>query len=331
MSVVGDLVPELTGTVGEAPGEVGVDDHPDAACGSTSARRATRRRCRAPQHVAPPGRRSFGRTKLGPALPPHDRGTARNRRRIRSGCRGDQPHARLLDREISRTIGGMVAIDVNSDLGESYGVWMLGDDAAMLGIVTSANVACGFHAGDPSVLRAACRLAVENDVAIGAQVSFPDLPGFGRRHLDMAPEELRYALCCTNSVRSTRSPRSPAPKSPTSSRTARCTTRRRPTRPPPERSSRPPSSSTSRLRSSACPARSCSPLPTPPGSKASRRHSPTRWTGPTVVWCRAGALQRAHRSRRGGRTGGPPRHRQRDRRDPRDGGHRESTVDLRPR
>jgi 5-oxoprolinase (ATP-hydrolysing) subunit A len=88
----------------------------------------------------------------------------------------------------------MVAIDVNSDLGESYGVWTLGDDAAMLGIVTSANVACGFHAGDPSVLRAACTLAVHNDVAIGAQVSFPDLPGFGRRHLEMAPDELRDAV-----------------------------------------------------------------------------------------------------------------------------------------
>ena len=88
----------------------------------------------------------------------------------------------------------MVAIDVNSDLGESYGVWTLGDDAAMLGIVTSANVACGFHAGDPSVLRAACRLAVHHDVAIGAQVSFPDLPGFGRRHLEMEPDELRDAV-----------------------------------------------------------------------------------------------------------------------------------------
>lgn len=88
----------------------------------------------------------------------------------------------------------MVAIDVNSDLGESYGVWTLGDDAAMLGIVTSANVACGFHAGDPSVLRAACTLAVQNDVAIGAQVSFPDLPGFGRRHIDMTPSELRDAV-----------------------------------------------------------------------------------------------------------------------------------------
>jgi UPF0271 protein len=85
----------------------------------------------------------------------------------------------------------MVAIDVNSDLGESYGVWKLGDDDAMLELVTSANVACGFHAGDPSVLRAACIRAVECDVAIGAQVSYPDLIGFGRRHLDMAPAELR--------------------------------------------------------------------------------------------------------------------------------------------
>ncbi len=88
----------------------------------------------------------------------------------------------------------MVGIDLNSDLGESYGVWTLGDDAAMLGIVTSANVACGFHAGDPSVLRATCRLAVENEVAIGAQVSFADLAGFGRRHVDMAPDELRDAV-----------------------------------------------------------------------------------------------------------------------------------------
>lgn len=88
----------------------------------------------------------------------------------------------------------MVAIDVNSDLGESYGVWTLGDDDAMLAVVTSANVACGFHAGDPTVLRAACRRAVERDVAIGAQVSYPDLLGFGRRHLDMDVAELCDAV-----------------------------------------------------------------------------------------------------------------------------------------
>ncbi len=88
----------------------------------------------------------------------------------------------------------MVAIDVNSDLGESFGIWKLGDDAAMLALVTSANVACGFHAGDPSTLRATCASAVANQVAIGAQVAYPDLVGFGRRHLDMSPSELRDAV-----------------------------------------------------------------------------------------------------------------------------------------
>lgn len=88
----------------------------------------------------------------------------------------------------------MVSIDLNSDLGESFGVWTVGDDDAMLGVVTSANVACGFHAGDPSVLRAACIGAVRHDVAIGAQVSYPDLAGFGRRYLDMTPDELRDAV-----------------------------------------------------------------------------------------------------------------------------------------
>lgn len=88
----------------------------------------------------------------------------------------------------------MVAIDLNSDLGESYGVWKLGDDEAMLAVVTSANVACGFHAGDPGTLRAACQRAVQENVAIGAQVSYPDLVGFGRRHLDMAADELRDAV-----------------------------------------------------------------------------------------------------------------------------------------
>lgn len=88
----------------------------------------------------------------------------------------------------------MVSIDLNSDLGESYGVWRLGDDDAMLDLVTSANVACGYHAGDPSTLRAVCGEAAARGVAIGAQVSYPDLLGFGRRHLDMAPDELRDAV-----------------------------------------------------------------------------------------------------------------------------------------
>jgi 5-oxoprolinase (ATP-hydrolysing) subunit A len=75
----------------------------------------------------------------------------------------------------------MDTLDLNSDLGESFGRWVLGDDEAMLGLVTSANVACGFHAGDPSTLRAVCSAAVANGVAIGAQVAYPDLLGFGRR------------------------------------------------------------------------------------------------------------------------------------------------------
>ncbi len=85
----------------------------------------------------------------------------------------------------------MTAIDLNSDLGESLGVWRLGDDEAMLELVTSANVACGFHAGDPSTLRGTCNAAVHNGVVIGAQVSYPDLVGFGRRYLDIDPRELR--------------------------------------------------------------------------------------------------------------------------------------------
>jgi UPF0271 protein len=82
------------------------------------------------------------------------------------------------------------AVDLNSDLGEGFGVWRLGDDAALLNIVTSANVACGFHAGDPSIMRAVAAGAVAHDVAVGAQVSYRDLAGFGRRAMEIAPDEL---------------------------------------------------------------------------------------------------------------------------------------------
>jgi UPF0271 protein len=88
----------------------------------------------------------------------------------------------------------MAAIDLNSDLGESFGVWQLGDDEAMLDIVTSANVACGFHAGDPSTLRRVCQAAADRKVSIGAQVSYPDLLGFGRRFIDIDPTDLRDAV-----------------------------------------------------------------------------------------------------------------------------------------
>jgi 5-oxoprolinase (ATP-hydrolysing) subunit A len=81
-------------------------------------------------------------------------------------------------------------LDLNSDLGEGYGHWALGDDAALLEVVTSANVACGFHAGDPATIDRTVRTAVEHGVAIGAQVSYPDLVGFGRREIDVAPDDL---------------------------------------------------------------------------------------------------------------------------------------------
>jgi len=81
-------------------------------------------------------------------------------------------------------------IDLNSDLGESYGQWRLGDDEAMLDIVTSANVACGFHAGDALTLQETCRLAAERGVVVGAQVGYNHLAGFGRWHIDMPSPEL---------------------------------------------------------------------------------------------------------------------------------------------
>jgi 5-oxoprolinase (ATP-hydrolysing) subunit A len=84
----------------------------------------------------------------------------------------------------------MDVLDLNSDLGESFGQWVLGDDEAMLGLVSSANVACGFHAGDPTTLRRTCRLAADAGVVVGAQVGYRDLAGFGRRFLDVAPDEL---------------------------------------------------------------------------------------------------------------------------------------------
>ena len=84
----------------------------------------------------------------------------------------------------------MPTMDLNSDVGESFGRWTLGDDQAMFGSVTSANVACGFHAGDPSVIRSTCRKAAEAGVVIGAHVGYRDLAGFGRRFLDIDPNEL---------------------------------------------------------------------------------------------------------------------------------------------
>jgi 5-oxoprolinase (ATP-hydrolysing) subunit A len=76
-------------------------------------------------------------------------------------------------------------VDLNSDLGEGFGIWTLGDDDALLDVITSANIACGFHAGDPNIMRRVCDTAVSRGVSIGAQVSYRDLAGFGRRSIDV--------------------------------------------------------------------------------------------------------------------------------------------------
>jgi UPF0271 protein len=85
-------------------------------------------------------------------------------------------------------------VDLNCDVGEGFGSWTMGPDAELMQLVTSANVACGFHAGDPSWMRRTCELAAQCGVTVGAQVGYPDLVGFGRRHLEMAPAELTDAV-----------------------------------------------------------------------------------------------------------------------------------------
>ncbi|NND17055.1 MAG: LamB/YcsF family protein [Silicimonas sp.] len=91
-----------------------------------------------------------------------------------------------------------LSVDLNSDMGEGFGRWKLGDDAALLKIVTSANVACGFHAGDPDTMAATMRLAVENGVGIGAHPGFADIFGFGRNRmqvpLDTLANQIRYQV-----------------------------------------------------------------------------------------------------------------------------------------
>lgn len=85
-------------------------------------------------------------------------------------------------------------VGLNADLGESFGAWKMGMDEALLQIVDSANIACGFHAGDPLVMRRTIQAAKANNVDIGAHPSFPDLQGFGRRNMIMAPDELEAAI-----------------------------------------------------------------------------------------------------------------------------------------
>ncbi len=84
----------------------------------------------------------------------------------------------------------MKTIDLNCDMGESYGAWKMGADAAIMPLISSANIACGFHAGDPATIRATVGLAVAHGVAIGAHPSLPDLAGFGRRAMKIGPQEM---------------------------------------------------------------------------------------------------------------------------------------------
>lgn len=81
-------------------------------------------------------------------------------------------------------------IDLNADVGEGFGPWRMGDDGALLDVISSANIACGYHAGDPVIMDATVRLAAEKQIDIGAHVGFPDLMGFGRRQIDANPLEL---------------------------------------------------------------------------------------------------------------------------------------------
>ena len=85
---------------------------------------------------------------------------------------------------------GSSSIDLNADLGEGFGAWGDGADEALLAVITSANVACGFYAGDPVIMRRVCSEAVRRGVVIGAQVGYRDLVGFGRRRIDIAPDDL---------------------------------------------------------------------------------------------------------------------------------------------
>ena len=88
-----------------------------------------------------------------------------------------------------------IAIDLNCDMGESYGRWQLGADEEIMPFITSASVACGFHGGDPHVMRKTVDLALAHGVAVGSHPSLPDLMGFGRRAMAISPQELKDCMC----------------------------------------------------------------------------------------------------------------------------------------
>ena len=131
-----------------------------------------------------------------------------------------------------------VTIDLNADVGEAFGAFTIGDDAELMRSITSANVAAGFHGGDPSVLRRTIRLAKSHGVAVGAHPGFPDLAGFGRREMRLAPQEVEDLVL----IRSLPLPVWLAPKAfrcSTSRPMARCSTWRPPTVSLPSRSFEP--------------------------------------------------------------------------------------------
>lgn len=87
-----------------------------------------------------------------------------------------------------------MTVDLNADMGEGFGPWPMGSDAELLDVITSANIACGFHAGDPDVMAATMARAVRAGVGIGAHPGFPDLQGFGRRRMSLKPDEVRHLV-----------------------------------------------------------------------------------------------------------------------------------------
>ena len=174
-------------------------------------------------------------------------------------------------------------IDLNADVGESFGRWRLGDDEALLDVVTSANVACGFHAGDPATLVATCRAATVRGVAIGAQVGYRDLAGFGRRFVDVSAEDLYadvlYQLAALDGIARTVGSAVTYVKphgalynavvhhEAQAGAVVRAVVDYSPT-----------------CRWSACPGRSSSPWPRPRGCEPCARRSPTGGTRPPAPW-----------------------------------------------
>ena len=188
----------------------------------------------------------------------------------------------LTDRGIQstpRAREGIVTVDLNSDLGESFGRWVLGDDEAMLGLVTSANVACGFHAGDPSTLRRTCAIGRAAAWSSGRRSATGTWPGSAAGSSTWSPRR-SPTTSSTRSARWTGCAGWRAPPSATSSRTARSTTRSCTTRRRPTRSSRRCGTTTRRCPCSGCPGRSCWARPRPPDCARCRSSSSTAATPP---------------------------------------------------